>query len=142
VSDAGTPNISDPGGKLVQLAHEAGVKIVPIPGVSAVTAILSVCGFPADHFTFLGFPPHKKGRKQFFEMINRLEHTVVIYESKHRIEKTLAQLPPNRLLCVGREMTKMFETYYRGTANQVLAAIKNDSSKGEFAIVVAPHDWK
>ncbi len=142
VSDAGTPNVSDPGGKLVQMAVEAGVKVVPIPGVSAVATLLSVCGFPADHFTFLGFPPHKKGRNTYFEMIAGIEHTVVLYESKHRIEKTLAQLPPDRLLCVGREMTKMFEAFYRGTPAQVLEAIAASSSKGEFAIAIAPSNWK
>lgn len=141
VSDAGTPNVSDPGGKLVQMAIAGGIKVVPIPGVSAVTTVLSVCGFPADHFTFLGFPPHKKGRNTYFDEITKIEHTVVLYESKHRIEKTLAQLPPERLLCVGREMTKMFEAFYRGTPAQILEQIQASSSKGEFVIVVAPSNW-
>ena len=142
VSDAGTPNVSDPGGKLVQLAIAVGIKVVPIPGVSAVTTALSVCGFPADHFTFLGFPPHKKGRNTYFDEVAKIEHTIVLYESKHRIEKTLAQLPTGRLLCVGREMTKMFEAFYRGTPAQILEQIQASSSKGEFVIIVAPSNWK
>lgn len=141
VSDAGTPNVSDPGGKLVALAIALGANVVPIPGVSAVTAILSVCGFPADHFTFLGFPPHKKGRNGYFEALSKIEHTVVLYESKHRIEKTLAQLPVDRLLCVGRELTKMHETIYRGRPAEVLEQIKKTSDKGEFVISVAPTNW-
>lgn len=141
VSDAGTPNVSDPGGKLVALAVAAGVNVVPIPGVSAVTAILSVCGFPADHFTFLGFPPHKKGRNGYFEALSKIEHAVVLYESKHRIQKTLAQLPTNRWLCVGRELTKMHEIVYRGRSPEILEQIKQTSDKGEFVIAVAPADW-
>ncbi|MFH1712388.1 MAG: 16S rRNA (cytidine(1402)-2'-O)-methyltransferase, partial [Patescibacteria group bacterium] len=114
VSDAGTPNISDPGGALVADAIKAGIEVIPIPGPSAAITLLSVCGFPADTYTFMGFPPHKKGRQSFFDKIGEVDHTVVIYESKHRIIKTLEQLPDDRLLAVGRELTKLHETIYRG----------------------------
>lgn len=138
VSDAGTPGISDPGGKLVADAIAAGIDVIPIPGPSAAVALLSVSGFPTDTFTFLGFPPQKKGRGKFFDNIATIEHVVVFYESKHRIGKTLAELPENRHLVVGRELTKLHETIYRGTAQEVLEQLATSSSKGEFTIVVGP----
>ncbi len=104
VSDAGTPGISDPGGKLVQavaemqphpsplLSKEREIKIESVPGPSAVTAALSISGVPADKFLFLGFPPHKKGRQTFLKKILESEFTVVVYESKHRIVKLLEEL--------------------------------------------------
>jgi 16S rRNA (cytidine1402-2'-O)-methyltransferase len=138
VSDAGTPNISDPGGKFVEFLVGQHVDIIPIPGASALTAALSVCGFPADKFTFLGFPPHKKGRNGYFDHLTRIEHTIVLYESKHRIIKTLEQLPQDRKLMVGREITKMHETLYRGTASEIIELLEKSSTKGEFVIVLAP----
>lgn len=142
VSDAGTPNVSDPGGKLVAQAAKMDIPIVTIPGPSAVMAALQVCGFPADTFTFVGFPPHKKGRQKLFDQIAEIEHTVVLFESKHRIAKTLAQLPQDRPMFLGRELTKMHESMYRGTAEEVAKQIESDSSKGEFVIVLAPKNWK
>lgn len=144
VSDAGTPGISDPGGLLVEavvkrLGNE--VTIVPIPGANAALAALSVCGFPTDRFIFLGFPPHKKGRKTFFEDIAALRETAVFYESKHRIEKALTALAEhaeNRRIVVAREITKQFETMYRGIPSECLAALKNDDMRGEFVVVMAP----
>lgn len=138
VSDAGTPNISDPGGKFVAYLAEQGIEIIPIPGPSALTAALSVCGFPADTFTFLGFPPNKKGRNKFFEKLSNIEHTVILYESKYRITKTLEQLPQNRKMMVGRELTKMHETLYRGTASEIIEMLEKSSTKGEFVIIIAP----
>jgi 16S rRNA (cytidine1402-2'-O)-methyltransferase len=142
VTDAGTPNISDPGGQLVARAVAEGIDIVPIPGPSALIAALSISGFAADNFTFLGFPPHKKGRETYFRELALVEHTIVLYEATHRIEKTLAQLPPDRLLVVCRELTKLYETTYRGTAATVIALLAKGSKKGEFVIVVAPKNWK
>jgi 16S rRNA (cytidine1402-2'-O)-methyltransferase len=142
VSDAGTPAISDPGGKFVKLAVELGVNVVPIPGASAVTTALSVSGFPANTFTFFGFPPHKKGRKTFFAQMENIASTVVFYESKHRIEKTLDELPQDRAMMVGRELTKMHETLYRGTAPEIKEQILSTSLKGEFVMVLAPKGWK
>jgi 16S rRNA (cytidine1402-2'-O)-methyltransferase len=95
VSDAGTPGISDPGGKLIeQVLEELGdqVKIESVPGPSAVTAALSISGIPTDKFIFMGFPPHKKGRMTFIEKIIKSEYPVLVYESKHRIIKFLNEL--------------------------------------------------
>ncbi len=143
VSDAGTPGISDPGNKLVEMAQKKfnDLKIIPIPGPSAVITALSVCGFPADKFIFLGFCPQKRGRKKFFQQIAQATYTVVFYESPYRILKTLTELNEflkldNQQIFVGREMTKKFETIYRGEINQVLESIKKDKLKGEFTIVV------
>ncbi|NBS69106.1 16S rRNA (cytidine(1402)-2'-O)-methyltransferase [bacterium] len=139
VSDAGTPGISDPGGMLVADAVKVGVEVVPIPGVSAVATALSVCGFPTARFTFVGFPPQKKGRETFFRELGDIAHTIVLYESTHRIEKTIEALGVlGRRLCVCRELTKMHETLYRGSASEVLAAFAKTSTKGEFVIVIAP----
>ncbi len=147
VTDAGTPSISDPGGNLVQaVAARLGVRveIVPIPGPSALIAALSVSGFPADEFLFLGFPPHKKGRKTFFTHVASQETTVVFYESTHRILKSLAELRAaiaDRRVVVCRELTKLHETIYRGTTAQVTGGLQADSIKGEFVIVVCPKNF-
>jgi len=142
VSDAGTPGISDPGNQLIkQVVAELGedVKIIPIPGAAAVITALSISGFATDKFIFAGFPPHKKGRQKFFKEITQAKETVVFYESTHRIEKALTELTNlnNELkIVVCRELTKKFESIYRGTPSEVLAKIKNDSSKGEFVVII------
>jgi 16S rRNA (cytidine1402-2'-O)-methyltransferase len=142
VTDAGTPSISDPGGRLVEeLVNHFGdqLKIVPIPGPSAIISALSVSGFPADEFLFLGFPPNKKGRQTYFDRVAKIESTIVFYESTHRIFKTLDEIHarcPDRLIMVGRELTKMYESVYRGTASQVTEQLKLTSIKGEFVIVI------
>jgi len=143
VTDAGTPAISDPGGMLVEtvIRESPDTAIIPIPGPSAVIAALSVSGFPCDEFVFLGFPPHKKGRQTFFKRLATMESTVAFYESTHRIEKTLAEIAAsvgNRELVVCRELTKLHETTYRGTANEVTELIRSTSIKGEFVIVLGP----
>jgi len=147
VTDAGTPGISDPGGKLVQrVIQEFGekFKIEAVPGPSAVTAALSISGLPTDKFIFMGFPPHKKGRQKFIKSILRSEFPVVIYESKHRIIKFLKELQDlaeDKVLTsivVCRELTKMFETVYRGDISKIIEKIttnKNDQ-KGEFVVIV------
>ncbi|MEK7452710.1 MAG: 16S rRNA (cytidine(1402)-2'-O)-methyltransferase [Patescibacteria group bacterium] len=142
VSDAGTPTISDPGSFLVnQIVKNLGdeVMIIPIPGVSAVLSALAVSGFDVNKFKFLGFPPHKKGRETFFNDVNNEDGVVVFYESKHRAEKTLfllSQLIGDRQVVLCRELTKIFETIYRGTANEVLEKLKNDKILGEFVFVI------
>lgn len=140
VSDAGTPAVSDPGAWLVHevLARAPETQIVPVPGPSAVIAALSVSGFASDQFLFLGFPPHK-GRATFFTRALQHPWTVVLYESPHRIIKALTAIheqDPDRSLCVARELTKMHETIYRGTAEEIIEQLKHTSSKGEFVIVV------
>jgi 16S rRNA (cytidine1402-2'-O)-methyltransferase len=142
VTDAGTPAISDPGAMLIQeLISRFGEDIIiePIPGASAVITALSVSGFPADEFSFLGFAPHKKGRQTFFDRVAVTESTVVLYESTHRITKALEEIHirmPDRPLVVARELTKMHETIYRGTAKEIVEQLASTSSKGEFVIVL------
>ncbi len=139
VTDAGTPAISDPGGKLVAEAVSRGIVIVPIPGPSALTAALSICGWSSDQFTFVGFPPHKKGRQTFFQELGAIDHVIVMHEATHRIIKTLEALKIlNRKLVVCRELTKIHETIYRGTAEEILVQLAKTSTKGEFVIVIAP----
>lgn len=143
VTDAGTPAISDPGGMLVEaVVRELGddAKVVPIPGPSAVIAALSVSGFPADRFTFLGFPPHKKGRQTFFRELAAMEGTVAFYESTHRIMKCMEELLPlgERPIVVCRELTKLHETTYRGTAAEVTEKLKATSIRGEFVVIIGP----
>lgn len=148
VSDAGTPGINDPGGYLIQevLARAPETKIVPIPGANAAITALSASGFPADKFTYLGFVPHKKGRQTFLRNVVAIEHTVVFYESKYRIDKCLGELSlafgavdtPDRLIMIARELTKKFETLYRGTIQSVTTALQGGEELGEFVIAVGP----
>ncbi|MDD5738553.1 MAG: 16S rRNA (cytidine(1402)-2'-O)-methyltransferase [Candidatus Pacebacteria bacterium] len=149
ISDAGTPGVSDPGGQLVEavikeFGDSVGVKIEPIPGPSALTAVASVCGFSMDRFIFLGFPPIKKKRQQFFEEVVNSKYPVIFYESPYRILKTLNEILKYRdvemFLVVGRELTKKFETIYRGSLQDVAKKIESDkvggSIKGEFVVVI------
>ena len=142
VSDAGTPGISDPGNKLIHFlttSSELVVKIIPIPGPSAVIAAASICGFSMDKFIFMGFPPTKKKRKKFFEEIVNSKHPVIFFESPYRIMKTLNELKiinDKLSIVVCRELTKKFETIYRGTIEQVIKEIEGDTIKGEFVVVV------
>lgn len=146
ISDAGTPGISDPGNKLVELAIKElkdGVRIIPVPGPSAATAIASVSGFPTDKFVFMGFPPAKKKRKKFFKETIRqladLKCPVIFYESPHRILKMLNELKilnKKLKIVVGRELTKKFETIYRGNIEKVTEDVKGDEIKGEFVIII------
>ncbi len=122
------------------MTSDCKLKIVPIPGPCAAIAALSVSGFPADKFIFMGFPPHKKGRDKYFKEMSSEEGTVVFYESTHRILKALEQmknLMPGRQLVVCRELTKMFESIYRGTAEEILKILNENKNnlKGEFVIV-------
>lgn len=152
VSDAGTPGINDPGNFLIQEilkefarlpAGRQEIKIVAIPGANAAISALSISGFPTDKFTFLGFPPHKKGRQTFFKNIEGIAHTVVLYESKHRIIKALEQLALlGRPLVVCREITKQFETTYRGTAEEILMKLTGNNLLGEFVVIVGPKSKK
>lgn len=139
VSDAGTPGISDPGNELVNqaLQHSNNLTIVPIPGPSALTVVASIAGFSMDKFVFLGFPPAKKGRKTFFEKVAASEYPVVLYESPYRIVKTLAELQPDARIVVGRELTKKFETIYRGSAAEVLQQLKKETPRGEFVLIIS-----
>jgi len=148
VSDAGTPGISDPGNKLIEIIilQNINTKIEPIPGPSAVITALSVSGLPTDKFIFLGFPPHKKGRQKFIKSIIDYIYPVVVYESKHRIIKFLEELVIFnkqkkfiKKIIVFRELTKMHETIYRGELEEIINQIKNDKNaqKGEFVVIIA-----
>ncbi len=143
VTDAGTPGISDPGNKLIEVIIKElpSVNITPLPGASALASALSISGFPADKFIFMGFPPAKKGREKFFKKIAEAEYTVVFYESIHRILKTLNQLEsvlPDAEMVVCRELTKKFETIYRGGIDEIIAQLNSDKNnlKGEFVVVI------
>lgn len=161
VSDAGTPGISDPGGKLVAAVIEKlgdDVSIESVPGPSAITAALSISGIPTDKFVFMGFPPHKKGRRTFLTKIIDSEFPVVVYESKHRILKFLDELEKmtndqipmtNKIsnsksqtkltsVVVVRELSKMHETVYRGDLENIKNKIVSDpnAQKGEFVVIV------
>jgi 16S rRNA (cytidine1402-2'-O)-methyltransferase len=143
VTDAGTPAISDPGSFFIRHFRELypEANVIPIPGVSAVITALSVSGFPSSHFEFLGFIPHKKGRQTLFQSLAQKDHTVVLYESPHRILKTLESLQeaiPERIMMIGREMTKQFEEYPVGTVQVLLEHYKSnpDKVRGEFVIVI------
>jgi len=140
VSDAGTPNISDPGGKLVEAAFESGIKTIPIPGPSALTALISVSGIKMDQFCFIGFIPHKKGRQTIYKRIKESKTPIVFYESSHRIKKTLSALNeiiPKREIIIGRELTKMFETIYRGEINIINQEFeKQEKVKGELVVII------
>ncbi len=144
VSDAGTPLISDPGYKLVHALGSAGCKIVPIPGASALIAALSVAGLPTDRFVFEGFLPAKAvSRRKWLESLVDESRTLVFYESSHRIAEMLADvastLGAERPVVVLRELTKLFESIYRGSAGELVAQLAADAnmSRGEFVVVVA-----
>ncbi len=143
VTDAGTPGISDPGGRLVALVRQEApdATIETVPGPSALTAALSIAGISSSDFLFLGFLPHKKGRQTALEYIVKSPHTVVLYESTHRIEKLLKglhELAPARRVTVARELTKMHEEAVRGTALELYERIAVDPNKkkGEFVVII------
>lgn len=137
VVDAGTPGVSDPASDLVEAAVSQDITVVPIPGPSALAALISVAGIPMDKFTFLGFLPKKKGRKSILQKIATSEYPVAFFESSHRIIKTLQELSEvgNLYVIVGRELTKQFETIYRGTIQEVLPEIQKHP-KGEFTVII------
>lgn len=149
VTDAGTPAISDPGSLFVDLFREKypDSNIYPIPGASAITSAISVSGFPGNHFEFIGFIPHKKGRNTLFSSLLEKEHTVVMYESPHRILKTLESLCehiPERYIFIAREITKVFEEYKKGLPSDILSYFKENSDKvrGEFVVIISPNFYK
>jgi 16S rRNA (cytidine1402-2'-O)-methyltransferase len=137
VSDAGTPGISDPGTRLVRAARDAGIRVVPIPGPSAVAAALSASGFPADRFRFLGFPPSSgQARADWFLELTQEPDTTVFFESPHRIGRTLKDLKTSLVdrpyLCA-REITKIHEELVDCSSSKSLS-----SESGEFTVIVGP----
>ncbi len=145
ISDAGTPGISDPAFILIKAAVRAGINVIPVPGASAVLSALVGSGLPMDKFIYLGFVPAKKGRVTLFESLREEERTAVLYESPHRILKTLSQmleiLGPDRTVVVARELSKIHETFHRGTLAEIYESFSKSVPKGEMVIVVAPADF-
>lgn len=139
VTDAGTPGVSDPGGALIERIMRAFPEtvITPLPGPSALAATVSVAGIPMSEFLFLGFLPHKKGRQTLLKEIGASERPVILFESVHRILKLLGELAPlAKRVIVCRELTKKFETIYRGTPDEVLEQMPPGEVKGEFTVIV------
>lgn len=140
VSDAGMPGISDPGYVLIDLALKSNIKIIPIPGVSALITALVVSGLPIDKFVFEGFLPRKiKERKRYFRSIENEERTVIFYETPHRLKRALKDMLEvwgDRKIVIARELTKIFEEIIRGKLSQVLTEISTKEVKGEITLVV------
>jgi len=146
VSDAGTPGLSDPGFRLVRACRRRGLPVVPVPGPSALTAVLSASGLPTNGFLFAGFlPPKTSARTAFYERYRDFEYTMVLYESCHRIAKAVddivATLGESRVIAVAKEVTKLHETFLVGPAADVRARLATLSHKGEFVLLIAPADF-
>ena len=144
VSDAGTPLISDPGFPLVRQVAAQGIRVVPIPGPSALICALSAAGLPTDRFLFAGFPPRNSGqRKQWFEALAPTQATLIFYESSHRIlaslQEMLTHFGAEREVVIAREMSKFHETFLRGNLVGLIDAVAGDENqqKGEFVVLVA-----
>lgn len=140
VSDAGTPAISDPGFLLVRACVEAGLEVTCLPGPTAFVPALVASGFPCDRFVYEGFLPHKKGRQTKWLSYKEEERTIVLYESPHRIVKALEEcvnfLGADREVCVAREISKLFEQFVRGRAEDVLKHFQTTPPKGEIVLLV------
>jgi 16S rRNA (cytidine1402-2'-O)-methyltransferase len=141
VSDAGTPGISDPGFRLIQLAIENQLPIIPIPGSSAVITALSVSGLPTDAFLFKGFLPHKsKKRRDLLKELENVRETIIFYESPHRISETLRdilEILGDREIVLTRELTKVYEEIIRGKVSEILNQVGDRTLKGEITLVIS-----
>lgn len=139
ISDAGTPGISDPGFTLIRDALNAGIKVISIPGPTALISALSISGFPTNKFVFEGFLPPKSGaRKKKLQSLKKLEATVVLYESPHRILATLQDMQEvlgNRKIAIAREVTKKFEEVIRGDIATLRSTLKASKPRGEFVVI-------
>jgi 16S rRNA (cytidine1402-2'-O)-methyltransferase len=140
VSDAGTPAINDPGYELVQAALAAGFDVRPVPGPSAPISALSVSGLPTDSFLYLGYLPHKSTeRRKTVSQVSNLTYTLIFLESPHRIVDSLADILSvlgDRRICVAREMTKLYEEYWRGPVSGAIEHFKSKEPRGEFTLVI------
>jgi len=141
VSDAGMPGISDPGYRVISLAIERGVRVVPIPGASALVSALAASGLPTDSFQFLGFLPAKSGqRRTLLETLRDAEYTTVVYEAPHRIAETMKDivelLGAERPVALARELTKVHEEFIRGSAGEILQRVQEHELKGEMTVVI------
>jgi 16S rRNA (cytidine1402-2'-O)-methyltransferase len=140
VSDAGTPGISDPGFLLVRACIQNNIEVECLPGPTAFVPALVASGFPCDKFVFEGFLPHKKGRQTRLKILATEERTIILYESPHRLLKTLEQMTEHfeltREICVVREISKLFETYHRGQLQDQLNYFQHNSPKGEIVLII------
>jgi 16S rRNA (cytidine1402-2'-O)-methyltransferase len=140
VSDAGTPAINDPGYELVKAALASGLEVRPVPGPSAPISALAVSGLPTDSFLYLGYLPHKSNeRRKTVGQIGNLPYTLIFLESPYRIVESLEDILAtlgDRQICVAREMTKMFEEYWRGSLSEAVEHFKREPARGEFTLVV------
>ncbi|HEY9201948.1 MAG TPA: 16S rRNA (cytidine(1402)-2'-O)-methyltransferase [Gammaproteobacteria bacterium] len=143
ISDAGTPLLSDPGYRLVKMAHEAGLRVSPVPGACAAIAALSASGLATDRFLFAGFPPHKQGaRQRFYEGLHQQTSTLIFYESSHRVLDSVTDMRDvfgaERAIVLAREISKTFETIHSTTLGALPEWIAADANqqKGEFVLVV------
>lgn len=141
VSDSGTPGISDPGFYLIREAVKNNIQIIPIPGPTASIAALISSGFPTNEFQFYGFISKKeKAKKDLLKEINNSNKTTILYESPHRLIKTLKAMEeifPEKQLCIARELTKKFEEFIRGTPKQLLEKLQEKTIKGEITILIS-----
>lgn len=153
VTDAGTPGISDPGYRLnsyivkwlksletIKQLNHSTIQLIPIPGPSALAAIISISDIDLSEFLFLGFPPHKKGRETFFRRVSENKMPVILFESPHRIQKTLIQLQKycgDRYANIGRELTKIYEEVFRGTISESQKHFVGEKQRGEFVIIIS-----
>lgn len=145
VSDAGTPGISDPAHKLVKAAIEAQIPIEPVPGATACITALVASGLPTNRFVFEGFLPKKKGRQTKFKFLSDEPGTIILYESAPRIHKTIEDIVKylgNRYIVISRELTKKFEEFIRGYAEDLRNELKNRTLKGEIVLLIAGNDFK
>lgn len=142
VTDAGTPCISDPGYELVDETHKEGIKVIAIPGASALTSAASISGVNMRRFAFEGFLPKKKGRQTLFkELAQETERAIVIYESPFRIEKTLKDIETymgEREVVIIREITKIYEEVLRGTTKELIERLEKNPIKGEIVLIIKP----
>jgi 16S rRNA (cytidine1402-2'-O)-methyltransferase len=139
VTDAGTPGISDPAAVVIREAIGEGIPVIPIPGASALLAALVVSGLPTERFVFEGFLPVKKGRRTRLEQLNQEDRTIVLYESPHRIVRTLEDVLSvlgERRIALVRELTKKFEEVQRGMLSHILATVRQKAVRGEYVLVI------
>lgn len=140
VSDAGTPAINDPGYELVQAALASGFDVRPIPGPSAPIAALTVSGLPTDSFLYLGYLPHKSSeRHNRLNEVSEQPFTLIFFETPHRITDSLEDILStlgNRRICIAREMTKLYEEFWRGNISEAIEHFKSKEPRGEFTLVI------
>jgi len=140
VSDAGTPAINDPGYELVRAALASNFDVIPVPGPSALISALAVSGLPTDSFLYLGYLPHKSNeRRKLVGHVSAVTYTLIFLESPYRIVESLEDLLAtlgDRKICIAREMTKMFEEYWRGNLSDAITYFKSQPARGEFTLVV------